>query len=95
MTKVKCTVDSCEFWSDDQICTADQIWVKNDISGNPYDFSSHFINASMTEFGKEVTGEKETKEPVKHNQTSAKTTPQTCCDTMRPKHENPCDCDCE
>ena len=53
MTKVRCTVDSCEFWGDDQVCTAGQIWVRNDITGDAGDVASHFINATPVEFGKE------------------------------------------
>jgi hypothetical protein len=92
MTKVKCTVNSCEFWGDGQICTADEIWIKNDITGDPDDFPNHFINASPVEFseeiGKKLENNKEGKnEPRSQNET-AQTSPQTCCDTMRSKRQN-------
>jgi hypothetical protein len=86
MTKVKCTVDSCEFWGDNQICTADQIWVRNDITGDPNDFSNHFINAASVEFGKDFNEPKKNKPKENLQSESARTSPQTCCDTMKPKH---------
>lgn len=95
MTKVKCTVGSCEFWGDDQVCTADQIWVRNDITGDPDDFGNHFINATTVEFGEEFN-EPEKKQPqVELQSETAQTSPQTCCDTMRPKQQGPCDCGCK
>lgn len=99
MTKVKCTVDSCEFWGEGQDCTADQIWVKNDITGDRYDFANHFINASSVEFSEEFSEKlsdkkKGANEPPQENET-ARTSPQTCCDTMRPKRKNQGGCCCE
>ena len=99
MTKVKCTVESCEFQGEGQNCTAGKIWVKNDITGDRDDFANHFINASSVEFSEEI-GEKpadkkkETNEPPQENET-ARTSPQTCCDTMRLKRQNKGGCCCE
>jgi hypothetical protein len=86
VTKVKCTVDNCEYWGEGQVCQADQIMVRNDISGDTDQFSNHFINASMTEFGTEIGGDAGEK-PVTgvSGHADAKTSPQTCCDTMKPK----------
>lgn len=102
MTKVKCTVDSCEFWGKEQICTAEEIWVKNDITGDPDDFANHFINASRVEFteefGEELEGDKGRNHEVKHQNETARNSPQTCCDTMRPKRkdgDDGCCCGCE
>lgn len=95
MAEVRCTVDSCEFWGQGQVCKADKIWVRNDISGDVKDFSNHFINASQVEFGKELDQPKEEKSQKQPNSGDAKTSPQTCCDTMRPKREGSCDCCCE
>lgn len=99
MTKVKCTVDSCKFWGEEQICTADQIWVRNDITGDPDDFPNHFINASPVEFSEEISekfeNNKEQKNEVKLQNETARTSPQTCCDTMRPKHKDRGGCCCE
>jgi hypothetical protein len=77
MTKVKCTVDSCEYWGEGQVCNAHEIEVKNDISGDSDQFSNHFINADMeagADFGS--PGFKDG---------DARTSAQTCCETMRPK----------
>lgn len=94
MTTIKCTVDNCVFWGEGQICTAEKIWVKNDITGNPDDFQNHFLNASMVEFGQEfnLDGEQRIKtedeaSPLGKGAGSARTSPQTCCDTMRPKEK--------
>lgn len=75
MTKVRCTVDSCEFWGEGQVCNADEILVKNDIAGDTIETSNHYINANM-----EVAGE------MGQNKV-AQTSPQTCCDTMRLKKQ--------
>lgn len=86
MTKVKCTVDSCEFWGEEQVCLADEIWVKNDITGDPDKFDEHFINANM-EFSVELNHDKKAMGTGndQNENTVARTSPQTCCDTMRPK----------
>jgi hypothetical protein len=85
LTKVKCTVDSCEFWKEDQLCGAEEIWVRNDITGDPADLTNHFINATMVEFGKELGNKKANKPSLQ--QEVAKTSPQTCCDTMKLKNK--------
>ncbi|HBE77346.1 MAG TPA: hypothetical protein DDW65_06130 [Firmicutes bacterium] len=85
MTRVKCTVDTCEFWKKDQLCGAEEIWVRNDIVGDPDDVANHFINATMVEFGKELGSHGKVKPSL--GQEVAQTSPQTCCDTMRPIHE--------
>lgn len=88
MTKVKCSVDSCKYWGEDQICMAGEIWVRNDISGNPDDFSNHFINVSPVEFGTEMgntSGNVSKNLQIPLNQQKAQTSPQTCCDTMKSK----------
>ena len=86
MTKIRCTVDSCEFWGKDQICTADQIWIRNDITGDAQDIPNHFINATRVEFGKDFTDSATKQSQVSLQSESAKTSPQTCCDTMKPKN---------
>jgi hypothetical protein len=87
MTKVKCTVNSCEFWGEGQACTAEEIWVRNDISGDPVDFHHHLINASPVEFGQDFNENAykrdEKKAPQEKPQSGiAQTSPRTCCDTM-------------
>lgn len=85
MTKVRCTVDSCQFWGENQFCTAEQIWVRNDICGDADQVQSHFINATQVEFGKDFA-EDQSSPKVSLQSEIAKTSPQTCCDTMKPKH---------
>lgn len=87
MTKVKCTVDSCEYWGEGQVCQANQILVKNDISGDADQFSNHFINADMTEFGAEIGGDAGKKLSGSMGHADAQTSPQTCCDTMKLKED--------
>jgi hypothetical protein len=86
MTKVKCTVDNCEYWGEGQVCQADQILVKNDIAGDAAQFADHYINASMTEFGDEMGGGVAGKKTAgAAGRADAQNSPQTCCDTMQPK----------
>jgi hypothetical protein len=77
MTKVKCTVDSCEYWGKGQVCNAEEIEVKNDITGDADRFSDHYINAAM-EVGAEF-------DSLGFKDGDARTSAQTCCETMRPK----------
>jgi hypothetical protein len=77
MTKVKCTVNSCDYWGEGQICNAEEIWVKNDISGDSEQFSQHYLNAEM-EMGADFDNQT-------FKNAVAKTSPQTCCETMRLK----------
>jgi hypothetical protein len=86
LTKVKCTVDNCEYWGDGQVCQADQILVKNDIAGDADQFANHFINADMTEFGDEMGGVAGKKNTGALGRSNAQTSPQTCCDTMKLKN---------
>ncbi len=86
MTKVRCTVDSCQFWGKDQFCTAEQIWVRNDICGDADQIQDHFINATQVEFGKDFVEDHQKTPKVSLQSETARTTPQTCCDTMKPKH---------
>jgi hypothetical protein len=95
MTKVKCTVDSCEFWGEGQVCTAEEIWVRNDISGDPNQFHHHLINASPVEFGQDFSESEKKKPQEKLQSETAQTSPQTCCDTMRPKGHGSCGCGCK
>jgi hypothetical protein len=86
MTNVKCTVDSCEYWGEGQVCQANQILVKNDIAGDTDQFANHYVNASMTEFGDEMGKVAGQKTAGATGRSDAQTSPQTCCDTMKPKN---------
>jgi hypothetical protein len=76
MTKVKCTVTNCEFNGDGQVCDAPEIEVKNDTSRDQQ-FSQPYPNPTM-----EVSAEFD--RPLLNN-TTAHSSAQTCCKTMRPK----------
>jgi hypothetical protein len=78
-------VNSCQYWDDDQFCHADQIWVRNDIMGYGENAADHLINATDVEFGKEFEAEGKGQSHVGLSEEVARTSPQTCCDTMRPK----------
>jgi hypothetical protein len=79
MTKVKCTVNSCDFWGEGQICNADEILVKSDTSQDSDRFSQPYSTDEM-----EVSAEFD--RPLLYN-TIAHSSSQTCCETMRPKRE--------
>jgi hypothetical protein len=75
MTKVRCSVDSCKFWGHGDICEAEAIWVKNNMRGDADDdlMAPHIELAA---------GLGEVKA---HQQHSARTSAETCCETMRPR----------
>ncbi len=75
MTKVRCEVESCEFWSDGRVCNADQIWVKNNTVGVVSPMSS--VLEEDTEVASEIIGATD--------EIPAKTSRQTQCETMRPR----------
>ena len=80
-------MDSCEYWGEGQVCQAEQIMVKNDIAGDTDQFANHFINAAITEFGDELGGVAGKKTAGATDRGDAQTSPQTCCDTMKPKNK--------
>lgn len=72
MPKVKCSVETCEYWGEGQVCLADAIKVNNDTmeemeDGTLYaydaEFASEYIEGAML----------------------AESSHQTCCETMRPR----------
>lgn len=71
MTKVRCSVDNCEFWGKGDVCEAQSIWVKNNDNCD-IDIGFSAMDAEFAaDFGDESP--------------SAKTSRHTCCETMRPK----------
>jgi hypothetical protein len=68
MTKVKCTVNSCDFWGEGQVCKAHEIQVNS--------------NAITGDAGMEIGADFDRQ--ALQNMV-AQTSPQTCCETMRPK----------
>lgn len=80
MTRVRCSVDNCEFWGEGEVCNADAIWVKNNTVG---ELTFDMEVADESGF---VSKEKEGAEGCRS--TSAETSWETCCETMRPRSEH-------
>lgn len=76
MTNVRCSVDTCKFWGEGEVCKADAVWVKNNMTNDTDD------ELYQTEFADEPG----IKPDENKKSTSAGTSSQTCCETMRP-HE--------
>lgn len=75
MTEVRCTVNSCKFWGEGEVCLADTIWVNNNLIASSGDDLPFVLDT-------ELAGDLET------DQTSlAQTSRHTCCETMRPRHQ--------
>lgn len=81
MTRVRCSVKSCEFWGQGKVCQADTIWVKNNMIGDAGDELSYAFN---TEIANEPGVTPKNGEEASQS-TSAKTSRHTCCETMRPR----------
>lgn len=73
MPKVKCSVESCEYWGEGQVCLADSIMVNNDLMG---DLDDETLYAYDAEFAGEYM----------EGAHLAETSTQTCCETMRLKN---------
>lgn len=86
-TEVRCTVHSCEFWGKGDYCTADQIWVMNNLA--PAEDDDFFFDPTL-ELGDEP-GTERVKGGPGVGDAAADTSHQTCCETMRPKKEGPGD----
>lgn len=75
MTKVNCSVNSCEFWGQGNICTAEAISVKKEAGG---DLGEGLYGMEYAdELGIIDAGYEE-------DNYMAETSSQTCCETMRP-----------
>lgn len=76
MTKVNCSVHSCEFWGEGNICMAEAISVKNNLEA---DMDDDLYNIEYAEeLGVDM-------EPDDEAIFSADSSSKTCCETMRPK----------
>lgn len=75
MTNVRCSVDSCHYWGEGEVCTADSIWVKNNTGGDADD------EQAMGRGGMEVGAIGERRAAGR----SARRSSETCCETMRPR----------
>jgi hypothetical protein len=86
MTKVRCSVDSCEFWGEGEVCKADSIWVKNDMIGDADDElpDDEFLGDFNTEITYDLGAFPEDEGDIEEFY-SAGTSHHTCCETMRPR----------
>lgn len=81
MTRVRCSVDSCEFWGKGEVCQADTIWVKNNMIGDADDELPSAFNTEIAyESGTTPDKDEDVDKPA-----SAKTSRHTCCETMHPR----------
>lgn len=78
MADIKCSVDSCEYWGEGQVCTADSIQVKNSMASDSDD------ELGTGRGGMEV-GSLGNEGRLRARSTTAKTSSDTCCETMRPR----------
>jgi hypothetical protein len=94
MTRVRCTVDSCEFWSEGQVCRAETIWVKNNTGVEmdadmavEMEMDDEMLFSLDVEFADETEDllEYEGLEEELAGLDSARNSSQTCCHTMRLK----------
>ncbi|HHV78750.1 MAG TPA: DUF1540 domain-containing protein [Firmicutes bacterium] len=91
MTRVRCTVDSCDYWGEGQRCTAEEIWVK---------VNATRVGSAFNEFAEELGKARGEVGPL--GDMTASSSGETCCDTMRPRrhertqggerHGNDCGC---
>ncbi len=86
MTKVNCTVDTCIYWGEGQICKAGEIWVKN---------NTDQIEGAMSTLT-EISGELGTMDRRGRRTSKANTSRETCCETMRIRGDETGECpECE
>lgn len=83
MTEVRCTVHSCEFWEKGDYCGASKIWVRSNFACDEED--DLFFNPDP-EFAEEPLMENE-RGGWSGEETAARSSYQTCCETMRPKEK--------
>lgn len=81
MPNVRCSVDSCHYWGEGDVCTADEIWVKNNMEEDVDDEIG--TGRGDMEVGDLGSLNREGRRRVVH--TSARTSAETCCETMRPR----------
>ncbi len=81
MTEVRCTVNSCEFWKKGDFCGADMIWVRSNFAGDEED--DLFFNPDL-ELAEEPGMERD-RCGWSGEETAARSSHQTCCETMRPR----------
>lgn len=76
MTKVRCSVDSCEFWGRGDVCKANSIWINSNMDGESDEDSFLDFDAEFAEELGTLNGS---------DQSPVRTSRNTCCETMRPR----------
>ena len=77
MTTVRCSVDTCHYWGEGEICQADSIWIKNNMREDADD--DLWREDEDMEVGEIGTGGRTRRRGAR----SARTSAETCCETMR------------
>lgn len=89
MTEVKCSVESCHYWGDGNICTADSIMVKNTLSSDTDDELHRIGDMEIGTMKQGIAEEKMKKTRTDITQGKqgehATRSSETCCETFRPK----------
>jgi hypothetical protein len=89
MTEVKCSVESCHYWGDGNVCTADSIMVKNtlpsDTDDNMYRISDMEIGTMKQDIDQENMRRTRSDTTQGKQGEHATRSSETCCETFRPK----------
>jgi hypothetical protein len=80
MTRVNCSVKTCSYWGQGEVCNADSIWVKNDTSTRA---GGNMAYSQYTEFADDLQPDI----GANANQ-QASGSHDTCCETMKPKGQS-------
>lgn len=74
MATIRCSVDICHYWGEGQYCTANEIWVRNDMEVDA-------TGQSKGQFDMEIGTLSKNTKTAKEAQVST----ETCCETFKPK----------
>lgn len=87
MATIRCSVNSCHYWSEGEYCTADEIWVKNQMTGDVDDdiMKKKTRMEIGTIGGNGENNMKKNERGTEGGEKSAQKSSQTCCETFRPK----------
>jgi hypothetical protein len=78
MAVIRCSVESCHFYSDGDYCTADEIYVKNRLRSDTDDDRLRSPDLEVGSFEQQGAGERMGRQ-------NAHSSMETCCETFRPK----------
>jgi len=83
MTQVRCSVDTCQYWGEGQVCRADSIWVRDNTTGGSLRGATGSTRMEIADEPGTVIRPGQTTGP--HSGSSASTSTETCCGTMKPR----------